>query len=350
MQEPFYNYYNGAYFNSGYNKEMVEEMQRRALLVNEAKQEKKEIKKLGNYVALAVVAFLAMQYAVAFFVMFTGTQQLYSSSNIYQYGINIIGSSFLGVLLPFAVLALANKKKYKEPAVPLQQVGAFNTALWVCFGMLVCVAANYVTSGVIQLFRVFGYQLTQSDSLQPDSVFSSVIYVIAIAFMPAICEELAMRCFALGLLKNYGKAFGVVAVSMVFGLLHGNVIQFVFATIVGLGLGYITVKTNSVVPAMLVHGFNNSMSAVQAIVGYYAGDSVSEKALVILYTVWIALGIAAGIVLLLKKQFKIKREEKAYNPYALTLGQKLSSFFFVPGMILPAICLLYLTVTSVEKI
>lgn len=49
-----------------------------------------------------------------------------------------------------------------------------------------------------------------------------------------------MRCCALGIVKKYGKAFGVVAVSIVFGLIHGNIIQFIFATLVGLILGYVT--------------------------------------------------------------------------------------------------------------
>lgn len=84
-----------------------------------------------------------------------------------------------------------------------------------------------------------------------------------------------MRCCALGLLKNYGKAFGVVSVSVVFGLLHGNVIQFIFAFLVGLVLAYITIKTESIIPAMCIHALNNGMSAVSDTVNYAAGKEVN---------------------------------------------------------------------------
>lgn len=69
-----------------------------------------------------------------------------------------------------------------------------------------------------------------------------MIALIGTAIVPAICEEFAMRCCCVQLLRKYGNGFAVLSISIVFGLLHGNVIQFVFAFLVGLILGYITVK------------------------------------------------------------------------------------------------------------
>ncbi len=355
MQEPFYNNYNNpqGYYGGYYNQQMVEEMQRKSAYLAEAKNEKKEIRKYGNIIGLAITAFIAVQYAIVFIIQYSGKYNLYLNSNLFQYGVNAVGVSFFGVIIPFGIVALLLKKRYRGgEVVPFERVGALNTVLWLCFGMLWCIGANYATSAVIGLFKLFGYELTQSESLEPNSILSCLLYFIAISVMPAISEEFAMRCCALQLLRKHGKVFAVFAVSIVFGLLHGNVIQFVFAFLVGLVLAYITFKTDSILPAILIHGCNNAMSVVSSVVKLYAGSKASENVLVALYLIWAALGIVAAIWLIIKKQLRPLKEENSSkkNPYALTLGQKLSSFFFVPGMIFPVIYLIFLSVSTIKKV
>lgn len=161
--------------------------------------------------------------------------------------------------------------------------------------MGICVIANAATSYLVAFLKTVGITLTQGDVSNPNSVFECVLNIIGIAIVPAICEEFAMRCCSLGLLKNYGKAFGVVAVSVVFGLLHGNVIQFVFAFLVGLVLAYVTIKTDSIIPAMCIHALNNGMSAVGDTVNFVAGKEINITAA--LFGFWLLLGIIATVYL-----------------------------------------------------
>jgi len=59
----------------------------------------------------------------------------------------------------------------------------------------------------------------------------------------------------------------------------------------------------------------------------------------------VALGIYGFVMLIKKGLLKTKKE-----PSDMTLGKKLRSFFFVPGMIIPCILMVYYTVTTIEKI
>ena len=65
-------------------------------------------------------------------------------------------------------------------------------------------------------------------------------------------------------------------------------------------MGYITVKTDSVVPAILVHALNNGMSVVAGIVRYAATDKAADSVTVGMYVFWLLVGAAATIYLLVK--------------------------------------------------
>lgn len=335
------------YYNPfGDNRDMNEEKRRQFETVLEKKKQKKELRWVSFTMGIAIMAYLFVQSFAASLLNVFGLKDLYASNSVFQYAFNIIGVSFLSVALPFGIMALCNKRKYASPIIPSRRIKFGKCAAWVCFGMAACILANYAVSYIVLIFKeVFGLQLTQGETLEPDSLLACVLTVIGTAVIPAICEEFAMRCCCLQLLKKYGKGFAVFAVSIVFGLLHGNVIQFVFAFLVGLVLGFMTVKTDSVVPAILVHAFNNGMSAVNSVVTYAAGEDISEKVLVVMYLFWFASGVISALYLLFTNSFKRENKRKSL----LTTGERFSAFLF-PGMIIPFIILIVFTAMTVKPV
>lgn len=341
--------YQGGYSYSGqmnpeFFQQQNEKMQRQQM-------QKKELRRFGNTVGLAVLAYFLMQVILSSVLMPLGYYDLYQENMIFQSCFNIICISLLSVAVPFGMMSLVNKSRYANPVVPTQKLPASQLSLWVGFGMLCCIVANFVVSfGLIPLFKFFGYELKSNETLKPDSVFACVIALIATAVVPAICEEFAMRCCSVQLLRKYGKGFAVLSVSIVFGLLHGNVIQFVFAFLVGLALGFVTVKTDNILPAILIHAFNNGMSVVADVFSYALSDKAGEIATSVLFVFWTIVGIIATVILLVKKQFKAPDREKTRNDTDLSFGQKMFSFFITPGMIISFIPLIILTVTTIQKV
>lgn len=337
-------YYYNPNFNEQQQNNMNNQVQRSLIAANQ----KKELRKISSWLGGAIILYLVLQVivslAMAKITVGSGKTlyEIYQSSATFSYAVNILFISILSVAVPFGIVALINKKKYSSPIVPVKPIKFSDALVWICFGMGICVIANAATSYLVAFLKTVGVTLTQGDVASPNSIFDCVLDIIGIAIVPAICEEFAMRCCSLGLLKNYGKAFGVVSVSVVFGLLHGNVIQFIFAFLVGLVLAYVTIKTDSIIPAMCIHALNNGMSAVSDTVNFVAGKEVNIT--IALFAFWLLLGIGAAIYLGIKHQLTLPKDN---GGCVLTTGEKISSFLF-PGMIVPFILLIIMTATTVK--
>lgn len=343
-QAPDFGYYNTPQ-QQAYMRRQNEKWQQIQL-------QKREIRRFGNTIGLAVLAYFLLQVLLSGLLVPLNLYDLYADNMVFQSCFNVICISLISVALPFGIVALVNKSHYAQPIVPAKKQPASRVCLWVGFGMLCCIAANCVVSfGVVPLFKAFGYELKSNDLAAPDSVFACVVALIATAIVPAICEEFAMRCCSVQLLRKYGKGFAVLSVSIVFGLLHGNVIQFVFAFLVGLVLGYVTVKTDNIVPAILIHAFNNGMSVVSDIFSYAVSDKAGEVATAVLFLFWAVAGAVCALVLLWKKEFnRREKPQPDYNAATLTFGQKMFSFFVTPGMIISFIPLILLTISTIQKV
>ncbi|MDE6659856.1 MAG: CPBP family intramembrane metalloprotease [Eubacterium sp.] len=313
--------------------------------MEKAKMERKEIRHLGNMFGLVMSAYVIVSFICVIVMQALGLQDVYNQSALFQTCFNIVAVDLICIVIPFGILAFTNRKKYKIDIIPTKKVSGKDMYLWVTFGMFCCIGANYIVAIVVTILKALGHDPLQINTPEPDSVITSIAIAIGTAVMPALCEEFAMRCCGLGLLRNHGKAFGVVAVSIVFGLMHGNLIQFVFATLVGLILGYVTVKTDSVLPAVLIHLFNNGMSVVSSIVEHFANTQKADIS-IWFYLVWMVLGGISAFVLGFKGRFKRSQKTMA-EPFQNSTGKKIASFFFVPGMIFP---FLYFAVSIITTI
>jgi sodium transport system permease protein len=88
-----------------------------------------------------------------------------------------------------------------------------------------------------------------------------VLLVICVA--PAICEELAFRGFILSGLRRIGHKWGAIALSaLFFGMAHGILQQSIGATVIGIVIGYVAVKTGSLLPGMVYHAVHNGLSVM----------------------------------------------------------------------------------------
>ncbi len=159
-------------------------------------------------------------------------------------------------------------------------------------GVAFCNFANIASSIAESLFDKtdIDYQVTSPQN--PTGIFGFALAFISTVIVPALAEEFACRGMMLGLLRKYGDAFAIMASSLLFGLMHGNFEQMPFAFLVGLVLGFVTVKSGSILPAMAIHAFNNFVS----ICFDYFLAKVPVYAQNIGYIVFLTAGLLLGIV------------------------------------------------------
>lgn len=311
--------------------------------------QKKTLRRQGNIMGLLITAYFLLQNIVVLPILFSDTlADAYYNSPAFSYGFTVIGVSVICVMLPFLLTALLLKKRGENPnkIIPDKKIGAKNFWAWSGIGLGLCVLINYLVNFLVLLVNTLGYDLTGGESSEPASAVECVLLLVATAIAPAFCEEVAMRCSAMQYLRKNGKVFAVVASSLIFGLLHGNVLQFIFASLVGAVLGYITMKTDSIAPAIFVHFANNFRSVFYDVIVFFANDSAADIAGIVLMAVYLVLAVFGLVVLIRDGSFR--REPK--DPLPMTTGRRLVTFFCVPGMILPLLCLVYFTVTTIVPI
>ena len=88
-----------------------------------------------------------------------------------------------------------------------------------------------------------------------------LVLVFFLAIVPALCEELFFRGYALsGLRASLGKTGAVIVVAIAFGMAHYSAQRLVTTTALGLLLGLLVVQYRSIWPAMIAHFMHNAIS------------------------------------------------------------------------------------------
>lgn len=118
--------------------------------------------------------------------------------------------------------------------------------------------------------------------------------ILAVAVIGPITEELVFRGGLMGgLISNgYSAKAAILTSALLFGIIHFNPVQVVFAAMAGLILGWAYYKTKSLTPSILMHIANNSFSVVTM---YISEDPTAKLTDVIGYTAAIGL-LAVGII------------------------------------------------------
>ena len=130
---------------------------------------------------------------------------------------------------------------------------------------------------------------------------NQVIAVLTIAIMAPFAEELAFRAV---MMKSSKKAFEmagcIVLTALMFGLMHMNPLQSLYALPIGVALGFVAYKFNSVVPAIIIHAINNTIAIV---IPSILGRAVSTIEGAIMFVVFVALAFV------LYKKLNVKTKE-----------------------------------------
>ena len=125
---------------------------------------------------------------------------------------------------------------------------------------------------------IYGAVVTQlgSDILDPPELpfeldFSPVLLAftgLLVIGVGPLAEEVFFRGFALpGLARRFGPLGAVLASSLLFGLAHVDVALFIPAFVAGLLLGWLYLRTGSLLGCVLVHGIQNAAAFAVAVAG-----------------------------------------------------------------------------------
>ena len=238
--------------------------------------------------------------------------------------------SSLMFTVPFILVFKANNQRISD-LVPLKKPLGNKTAIFF-IGLSVCAFANIANSFCGQLFGSLGIDYNVDFGDNPRGFFGFLLSLIATAVVPPLVEEFACRGIILGSLRRFGDGFAVLISAILFGLMHGNFDQMPFAFMVGLALGYIVVKTDSLWIAVAVHAANNLISVAFE----YLLAGLSQNAQNLIYSLYLMaaliLGIIGAVLLSDKEGFNFKKSDTESS-----FRQKVKWFFTSPVIIIFAV-------------
>lgn len=294
--------------------------------------EKKRVSKSSNGLGFFVLTYFIMMVVLQIFVeILYSPKTTLNGTNMnalyFQLIFSSVGSAFLAGL--FYLLLSKNKLAV---TIKTEKVKTHILFTFIFIGMAIAMVANYAASIVDSNLSVFGLENNASTSIPANSVSEIILYIIAVAIVPAFAEEFAFRGIFMGVLRKHGDSFAIIASSIVFGAMHGNITQIVFAFILGLIFGYIDCKTNSIMPSIVVHFINNFYAVLLDVLSTTGiDDRIYLSIYYFLVILFCLLGVLSFIYLLKteKNIFKFKEAKSI-----LTLKEKFGAFFSSPGIIL----------------
>lgn len=152
-----------------------------------------------------------------------------------------------------------------------------------------------------KLFNLCGFTLRLGRELSLAGA-GSVVEGLYVCLAAPIIEELLYRGFILKSLKRYGECFAIVISSVLFGLMHTNLTQSVFAFFAGMVLAYVAMRY-SVKWSILMHMINNLVMGVG--VSLISDTFFPDLKNLITYIIFIIFFLA-GLAIIVKSRNKIR--------------------------------------------
>lgn len=117
-------------------------------------------------------------------------------------------------------------------------------------------AVTFLLNAVIKFPDSWVEAQEQNTQLMQQGSFTAMF--IAIAIVAPLAEEIIFRACFQGALQSHLPKWVAIAISSVaFGLMHGTPIGIIYATVLGVLMGWLFSELNSVLPSMIFHlGFN----------------------------------------------------------------------------------------------
>lgn len=298
-------------------------------------EERKNVRKTANTIGAALLILLAISEIAVYFLRFVLTAfGLWNTKTIafisdpaFTQVFNAVFSVIM-FTIPFVIVFKVQNVRISG-LIKLKKPKLSDILPYGLLGVGFCSISNITVAYMGGIFSQFGIKYHVDYGKKPEGLFGFMLTFIAVAIIPALVEEFACRGIILGSIRKYSDSFAVLASAIVFGILHGNFQQIPFAFLVGLILGYVTVKTNSIWTAVAIHCFNNAVSVIFDY-AFISNDLAKNLSYVIFLIVSILMGIF-GVYLLRNRADAYILPQKKTNA---TKGQIFKWFFTSPTIVI----------------
>lgn len=285
--------------------------------------ERKKIRKLFNGVGLAlisqVVLMLILSLSLSFILDFIGYGGEYKEDGvtwIIHFWEEIACAwmpAFASIIMFFIYNALTGYKPKElfsaKSVTPKFVITAIVITLFLQQVSILLMSGLSVVLYGMGYEVLFNYEMSTDAPTQIASFFSSVI-------LAPVAEELFFRGIVLRNVAKVSQRFAIFFSAMIFGLMHGNPYQMILGFLIGIVLGYITVKTGSIIPAILCHMANNLVASIPELFSLI-DESLYEPISYGFMALFLIAGLAVFVIVLVTGKVKMP-EYTLYHKHRTT--------------------------------
>ncbi len=175
-------------------------------------------------------------------------------------------SVFLVVLLAWRTwqrVDSVTRQQARAELFPMQVPRALELfgALLICFGVAPLAIGVATLVGDALGVEAGSAEVVRRAASAPTLVFC--VLLVCISVLPGVVEEALFRGFVTRLFLEWPWLAWVLP-SLLFGLVHLDLVQSIGTTILGLGFGWIRLRSASIVPAMFAHASYNGVVLIAA--------------------------------------------------------------------------------------
>ena len=222
---------------------------------NVVKGQRKLFSKVG-------LGFAIMSVVMALFQIIAMNIVAIFLPEIYEKYFNIVG------LLPISIVGfpaffIMNKIYKSTPAIEQKYKFGFKQFIpfiFIPFGVMMI--GNLIGSGInILIANIAGKEMVvvTAELMSGVDLWQNALMV---GILAPILEEFLFRKLLIDKFSRFGEGVAILVSALMFGLYHGNIVQFVYATMLGLVLGYVYSKSRKIGYTIIMHMLVNMSSGV----------------------------------------------------------------------------------------
>jgi membrane protease YdiL (CAAX protease family) len=219
------------------------------------------------------------------------TNEILMSPNVLSMVIYaLLFSSILNIL--YFVIIFKFKKEN-----PIKKVSISDNVKYLGFGVLFNLMISFILNAISGI-------IPSSANLELESMTNMImsgnfiVVLLSVGILGPIVEELVFRYGIFKQLEKINYIFAIIISSLLFGIMHMNLVQSTYATLLGILFAFVYHKTNNLMYPILLHIGINSSSVIAS--KLFSSD-------------WVGLGVCVSvslIALLVVALFNIKNKNK----------------------------------------
>lgn len=226
---------------------------------------------------------------------------------------------------------------------------------------IVNVAGTYIRSFIISTFHLVDYSaVTDQSGLWKNTLYLIVMFVAMAIFAPFF-EECLFRGIIFRNNEKVGQLFAIIVTGIAFGLWHTNSYQVFYASVSGFCLCLVFLKTRSIIPVMLIHFINNTLSYLQQVLSgvispalnssdpeymvhyIFTKQPVAGSAFLLIRLFLIGCMIASVVLVIIGIVKYCKNRSLKSGEFNISKGKKVLYYFSSPVTIITLLAFIYFT-------